>query len=335
MTSEYGTIFGIGNPLIDVVVQATDADLRALGVEKGIMHLVDEERQNEILTYFHDATPIYRPGGSAPNTLLACAGLGIPAVLSGKIGEDKFGRIYRTQVGEYGIISRLVEGNGPTGSSVILVTPDGERTMNTHLGMCQEYAVSDVDDILVSNAGFFYFTGYMWDTDSQKAAIRHALKLARENGVKVIFDVADPFAVKRYRNDFLDLITRDADVVFANQSELSLLFETKDIQAAAGELGRLAGLAAVKLGCEGSLVVENNRVEKVPSRPIKARDSTGAGDMFAAGFMVALTKGYDGRTAAEIAGYLAEEIIQLPGAQFAVSTILELRNRLPWPTGKY
>mgnify|MGYP001059045221 FL=1 len=324
-------IFGIGNPLIDVVINVEDNDLKNLGVDKGIMHLVDENRQKEIMSYFKNMSPIYHPGGSAPNTLVACAGLEITGVISGKIGNDKFGEIYKSQVEKYGITSRLVIGDGPTGSSIILVTPDGERTMNTHLGMCQDFSIADIDESLLAKADIFYFTGYMWDTDSQKSAIKHALSIAKENRIKVIFDVADPFAVQRYRDAFLTLIEEEADVVFANQAELSILFDTKDINVAANSLGRIVNIAAVKLGKEGCLVIENGNLCKITSRPIIAKDSTGAGDMFAAGFIAALSKGYSGKAAGKIGGYLAEEIIQIPGAQFEKSVIKQLNIDLPWP----
>ena len=324
-------IFGIGNPLIDVVINVEDKDLKTLGVDKGIMHLVDENRQKEIMSYFKNMSPIYHPGGSAPNTLVACAGLEITGVISGKIGNDKFGEIYKAQVEKYGIISRLVIGGGPTGSSIILVTPDGERTMNTHLGMCQDFSIADIDESLLAKADIFYFTGYMWDTDSQKSAIKHALSIAKENRIKVIFDVADPFAVQRYRDAFLTLIEEEADVVFANQAELSILFDTKDINAAANSLGKIANIAAVKLGKEGCFVIESGNLCKIASRPIIAKDSTGAGDMFAAGFIAALSKGYSGKAAGKIGGYLAEEIIQIPGAQFEKSVIKQLNVDLPWP----
>ena len=324
-------IFGIGNPLIDVVINVEDNDLKNLGVDKGIMHLVDENRRKEIMSYFKNISPIYYPGGSAPNTLVACAGLEITGVISGKIGNDKFGEIYKSQVEKYGITSRLVIGDGPTGSSIILVTPDGERTMNTHLGMCQDFSIADIDESLLAKADIFYFTGYMWDTDSQKSAIKHALSIAKENRIKVIFDVADPFAVQRYRDAFLTLIEEEADVIFANQAELSILFDTKDINVAANSLGRIVNIAAVKLGKEGCLVIENGNLCKITSRPIIAKDSTGAGDMFAAGFIAALSKGYSGKAAGKIGGYLAEEIIQIPGAQFEKSVIKQLNIDLPWP----
>lgn len=324
-------IYGIGNPLIDVVFRIEDSDLINLGVEKGIMHLVDEGRQKEILNYFKNKSPIYHPGGSAPNTLITCTGLGIPGVISGKVGEDEFGNIYRSQINKYGIISRLVTGDGPTGSSIILVTPDGERTMNTHLGMCQEFSMSDIDETLLSKSKFLYFTGYMWDTDSQKSAIKHALSIAKENKIKRVFDVADPFAVQRFKDAFLTLIKDEADIVFSNKDELEILFDIENIEEATLSLGEMTHISAVKLGKDGCYVVENENLSKISPRPIIARDSTGAGDIFAAGFLSALCKGYSAKIAGEIGSYLAEEIIQITGAQFEISVIKQLNTKIPWP----
>ena len=215
-------VYGIGNPLIDIVISSTDKDLKNLELNKGVMHLVDENRQSEIIQYFKKFTPQYFPGGSAPNTLLACAGLGTPSLIAGKIGHDEFGDIYQEQADKYGVVSGLVRGDGPTGSSIILVTPDGERTMNTHLGMCRKFSVNDIETKKLSESNFFYFTGYMWDTESQKSAIKSAIDIAQNNNTKIVFDVADPFVVERNKEEFLEMITNDVDMVFANQSELSI-----------------------------------------------------------------------------------------------------------------
>lgn len=329
-------VFGIGNPLIDVVFHATEDDLSALDLEKGIMHLVTQDRQSEILDHFSGKTPEYRPGGSAPNTLLALAGLGVPGVIAGKIGNDEFGSTYTQQVGAYGITSRLVHGDGPTGSSIILVTPDGERTMNTHLGMCREYSAADLDEPLlrttVADGGFLYFTGYMWDTETQKAAIRRAITVAREMGGRVVFDLADPFAVERYREDFLELLRDEIDVVFANVREAQILVGSggtpRDMLL---ELNRLVPTVALKIGKEGSLVAHREpdpTVEVIPARPIRPRDTTGAGDMYAAGFLAGLARGHSPRRCGEIAGNLAEEIIQHVGAQFEIHVIRGLQGIL-------
>ena len=387
-------VFGIGNPLIDVVFSATEEDLRALKLDKGIMHLVTEERQQEILHHFSGKTPQLQPGGSAPNTLLALAGLGVTAVISGKIGNDEFGNTYDAQVSAYGITSRLVHGDGATGSSIILVTPDGERTMNTHLGMCREFDVADLDEELlrttVRDGGFLYFTGYMWDTETQKGAIRRAITITHEENGRVVFDLADPFAVERYRDDFLELLRDEIDVVFANLREAQILLGYDDgtdrggdtgnndpdrgltpggPEGAAGATGRvlarrLAAMVptvALKTGKEGSLVAHRPDtrhrpdarhperspaadrspatapepvIETVSARPITPRDTTGAGDMYAAGFLAGLVRGDSPRRCGEIAGILAEEIIQQVGAQFEVERIRTLSSELRPSSGR-
>jgi len=317
-------IYGIGNPLIDIIINAKDKDLNNLGLDKGVMHLVDEKRQKEILSYFSELIPIYHPGGSAPNTLLACSAFGINSLITGKIGNDKFGEIYIKQAKRFGVIPALVQGDGPTGSSIIIVTPDGERTMNTHLGMCQRFSKDDLDIKKLSRSRFLYFTGYMWDTDSQKTAIKTAINFAKKNNIKIIFDVADPFVVKRNKEEFLQIIEKDIDIVFANKSELEILFNTEDYNISSRKLGKIVNVAGIKLGKKGSIVVENNTQTLLPPRPIIAKDSTGAGDMYAAGFISSLCKGLKPIEAGKIGGFVAEEIIQQTGAQLNLNKIKEL-----------
>ena len=350
-------VFGIGNPLIDVVIRVTDSDLDELGLSKGIMHLVTLEEQSRILDHLAGLPRMLRPGGSAPNTMLALAGLGVEAVISGKIGDDEFGATYCRQVADYGITSRLVVGDGATGSSVILVTPDGERTMNTHLGMCQQFGAQDVDDELLRSADYLYFTGYMWDTEVQKAAIIHAIEVARASGAKVAFDVADPFAVERYRDDFRALIRDHVDLVFANRREAALLYGAADggtagtgsadapggaaapgasgaadpmaeAEACARALGGHVETAIVKAGKDGSVLWHRGEITRTPGRPIQPTDTTGAGDMFSAGFLAGLATGRTPPESARLAGHLAEEIITRPGAQFGIEEIRKLRKEL-------
>ena len=317
-------IYAIGNPLIDIIINAEDKDLDNLGIDKGVMHLVDEKRQKEIFLYFNQLKPVYHPGGSAPNTLLACSALGIPSLITGKIGNDNFGDIYIKQSQKFGVIPALVQGQGPTGSSIIIVTPDGERTMNTHLGMCRNFSKNDVDLEKLVKSKFLYFTGYMWDTESQKTAIKTAINFSKLNDIKIIFDVADPFVVKRNKEEFLEIIKNDIDIVFANRSELAILFDTEDYNISASKLGKIVKIAGIKLGNKGSIVTYNDNQTLLPPRPIIAKDSTGAGDMYAAGFITSLCKGMNPVEAGKIGGYLAEEIIKEAGAQFNINKIKEL-----------
>jgi sugar/nucleoside kinase (ribokinase family) len=328
MANNYPIIFGIGNPLIDVVIKASEKDLTSLGLTKGTMQLVDEKRQEQIINYFKGTKNNYFPGGSAPNTILACSGLGIHSHIAGKIGKDELGNTYIERVNEYGADSGIVFGDGRTGSSIILVTPDGERTMNTHLGMCQEYGSNDIDEEKLSKAKFFYFTGYMWDTDSQKSAIKNAIQIAQNNKVKIVFDVADPFAVDRNRDSFLRMIEKDVDIVFANQSELKILLDSEDIDFCVDNLMEIVNSGGIKLGKEGSLIFDNNKKYVIKPSPILAKDSTGAGDMYAAGFLTSIAKGEEYGSAGEIAVHLAEEIIQVQGAQFEKDVIVHLAKKI-------
>ena len=328
MKNNYPIIFGIGNPLIDVVINATEEDIVRLELSKGTMALVDSKRQREILNYYKKKTPNYFPGGSAPNTLLACSGLGIKSHISGKIGNDLLGEIYLERVREYGTDSGIVLGEGLTGSSVILVTPDGERTMNTNLGMCQEYASEDIDEEKLSNAKFFYFTGYMWDTDSQKSAIKKAIQIAKGNNVKIVFDVADPFAVNRNKGSFLQLIKQDIDILFANKSELKILMDSEDLDFCIGDLKKVVKNFGIKLGKDGSTIFNDNEKYVIEPSPVLAKDTTGAGDMYAAGFLASLAKGNNYESAGKVAVKLAEEVIQIQGAQFDIHVIRRLGKSL-------
>ena len=320
-------IYGIGNPIVDIIFHVSDNDIKNLGLHKGTMSLVTKKRQTEIINYLQIENASIFPGGSAPNTIISCNGLGIPSVLSGKIGNDTFGGTYLDQINKYDVVSRVVQSNGPTGTSVVLITPDAERTMNTHLGMCREYNLKDIDEKLLMNSTFLYFTGYMWDTDSQKEAIQKAVDIAQSSDVKICFDVADPFVVERNREEFLEFIKNNVDVVFANQSELLILFQSEDIDHSIHRLMNIVKCGGIKLGKKGSIVFNNLEKNKIKPKLILAKDTTGAGDMYAAGFLSQFFKTKDYISSGEIGSALAEEIIQINGAQFDKNKMSEMRSK--------
>ncbi len=310
-------IYGIGNPLIDVVVDAEEADLTALGLDKGIMRLVDLDERSMILERVKERRIGYSCGGSAPNTLIFLSALGIKTALAGKIGKDEFGDRYRENLPTENMHNQLVTGDTATGSSVILVTPDSERTMNTYLGANREFSNDDVDLDVVNTAEFFYFTGYMWDTDHQKNAVLKALKSFKERKKTIAFDLADPFAVTRYHDDFRDLISEHINVVFANREEAKLMFGTESAEDAVAALSEICELAVVKDGASGSFVKrKGGNMERIHVRTVEAIDTTGAGDMFAAGFLYGHLSGMSDREAGICASYLASRIVETWGAQF-------------------
>ncbi|MFA7124692.1 MAG: adenosine kinase [Sphaerochaetaceae bacterium] len=329
MKSPTPRVYGIGNPLIDIIAQISDDDLAKLGLHKGTMHLIDERRRHELLRFLHGMSVSYSCGGSCPNTIITLASLGIEATLAGKVGTDEFGSIYQNRLEQLSVKNELAQCDEPTGSSIILITEDSERTMNTYLGANRFYQKEDAVEETVRNADIFHFTGYMWDTQSQKEAVMKALDIASESGTMVSFDVADPFAVGRNRDTFLSLISNHTDIVFANSEEARILFDNYDAYECCKSMGKLCQIAIVKNGKRGSFVSYMGTVTSIPVQgPSTPVDTTGAGDVYAAGFLYGICKEMDIYKAGHIASFLAGEIIQQRGAQFSVEKIDEIMQRL-------
>ena len=317
MKNEFPRVYGIGNPLIDIIVQVTDVELERLGIHKGAMHLIDENRRKELLSHIGKKQKEYSCGGSCPNTIITLASLGISATLAGKVGNDEYGTIYKKRLRELGVEDELVISEDPTGSSIILISPDSERTMNTFLGANRRYEKDDINEQTLEQADFFHFTGYMWDTLSQKRAIERALEIAHANNVTVTFDIADPFAVGRNRDQFLQLVSEHADVVFANSEEARILFDNYDPYECCKSMGKLCETAIVKNGKMGSFISHKRKLMRVPVQgPVTPTDTTGAGDIYAAGFLYGLSRELSIEQSGYVASVLAGEIIQQRGAQF-------------------
>ncbi len=300
-------------------------------MNKGTMELVSGDRQEEIIKYFEGANIFYSPGGSAPNTIIACSGLGIDSFIQGKIGNDKFGSIYLDQIKNCDVRSGIIQSDGATGSSIVLVTPDGERTMNTHLGLCRDFSADDLDMDTLAESKYLYFTGYMWDTETQKSALKKAISVCKKNDVKVVFDVADPFVVNRNRLEFLDMLRNSIDIVFANKPEMEILFNYKKIEKSIKRIMQYVTSGAIKLGKEGAIVFDNDVHFRTLARPVEVLDTTGAGDMFAAGFLSSLTRKVPLDKAGKIAAYIAGEIIKVNGARINKETIEKIKEEVFHP----
>lgn len=326
MKSATGTVYGIGNPLIDVIVSVSDKDLEDLGLYKGTMNLINLDKRLELAAFIKSKeNPTYSCGGSCPNTVITLAALGIGTTLAGKVGPDDFGCIYRKRLTELGVHDNLAVSENVTGSSIILVTPDSERTMNTFLGANRDFNPDDVIASEVEKADFFHFTGYMWDTENQKAAIKKALGIARQNNVRVSFDIADPFAVARYHDSFIELIRESCDIVFANKEEARILFDNYDPYECCKSMGKICETAIVKNGKKGSFISHNGRIFSIPVQgPETPVDTTGAGDTYASGYLYGLCHGFDEEKSGTIASILAGQIIKQVGAQFSSDKIPEL-----------
>jgi sugar/nucleoside kinase (ribokinase family) len=323
-------VYGIGNPLIDIIVSVDEQDLTDLGIHKGTMTLVDQARHTELLSFAKTKHPAYSCGGSCPNTIITLASLGVHATLAGKVGTDENGKIYSDRLDALGLGNELARTDRqPTGSTVILVTPDSERSMNTFLGANRLYARTDIIPETVKDADFFHFTGYMWDTQSQQDAIMRALSLAKESKTTVTFDIADPFAVGRYREQFLDLITHWCDIVFANSEEARILFDNYDPYECCRSMGKLCRTAIVKNGKKGSFVCHEGQIFHIPAKTsAPVVDTTGAGDTYAAGYIYGLCTHHSVEESGMIASILAGEIIGQYGAQFSAEKARSLREEL-------
>lgn len=322
-------VYGIGNPLIDFLCYADESDLEALSLHKGTMLLVDENKRFEILSRMKNRKRTISCGGSCPNTMVTLRMLGIRTTLAGGVGNDEYGEMYRKRLHENGVNDETVTFSTATGTSIILLTSDKERTMNTFLGANRMFDECNVNEESIKKADLFYFTGYMWDTEYQKRAVRKALKIAKENGVRIAFDLADPFAVGRYKRDFMNLVENYCDIVFANSEEARFLFNNYDAYECCRSMGKLAEISIVKNGKNGSYIAEKGKITEIPLYGTTAPvDTTGAGDTYAAGFLYGFMKGYSPEISGKIASFLAGEIIAQLGAQFSPERAKELSDRI-------
>jgi len=306
-------VVGVCNALVDILIAADEPDIKTLGLTKGIMHLVDAPRQTTVLEHFSRKPQAIELGGSALNAIRTLAQLEKATAFAGMVGNDDFGERIRRRMHQLGITAHLGRGTEPTGSCVILITPDGERTMNTHLGASRLYGEAEVPHDDIAAAQVLHFCGYQWDTEGQMQAIRSAIATAKRSGTLVSFDVADPFVVGRNRDAFLKVIEDDADIVFANREEAKMLFDGP-ASLAAQRIAASGAIAVIKLGSDGAMVQKGKDVYAIAPVPTQVVDTTAAGDMFAAGFLYGLTSSKSLPMAGAMGATLASDVIKRVGA---------------------
>ena len=315
-------VLGIGNAIVDVISSAEDDFLVREGLVKGSMTLIDEARAEELYALMGPA--IETSGGSAANTVAGVGSLGGSAAFIGKVKADLLGEVFRHDIAALGVHFPTPgdEDGVATARCFILVTPDGERTMSTYLGACQGLAPKDVDEDAVRASAVTYLEGYLWDPPAAKEAFRKAAAVAHDAGRQVALTLSDSFCVDRYRAEFLDLARSGAvDILFANESELKSLYQTADVDTALAAVAADARLTVTTLGARGCAVLAGGERIEVPAAPIEGRlvDMTGAGDLFAAGFLYGLNRGLGLRRSAEIGSVAAAELIAHVGARPQVS----------------
>jgi sugar/nucleoside kinase (ribokinase family) len=317
MASTRFDVLGIGNAIVDVIARTDDDFLARQDMRKGTMQLIDEPRAASIYDAMGPAVEV--SGGSAANTIVGVASLGGRAAFVGKVKDDELGRVFAHDIRAAGVAFATPPASaGPsTARCYVLVTPDGERTMNTYLGAAQDLHPNDIDPDAVAAAQIVYLEGYLWDPPHAKEAFVKAAKIAHGAERDVALTLSDAFCVDRYRAEFLDLIrSGTVDLVFANERELHSLYETADFDTALNALRNDARLAVVTRSEKGCLVVTREETDVVPANRVeRVVDATGAGDLFAAGFLVGLSRGVDYRTAARLGALSAAEVIQHLGAR--------------------
>ncbi len=316
MTTAAIDVLGIGNAIVDVIARVDDRFVTSHGLVKGSMNLIDEERAEHLYADMGPAIEI--SGGSAGNTVAGIASFGGKAAYFGKVKKDQLGDVFRHDMRAQGVqFDSLSALDGPaTARSFILVTPEGERTMNTYLGACVNLTTADIDRDIVTSAHVTYMEGYLWDRPEAKEAFRLAAKIARGGGRLTSITLSDSFCVERHRDSFLDLIRNDIDIVFANESEIKSLYQTQSFDGAMQAIRRDCPIAVLTRSAAGCVVVRGDDVHVLPAYPVdKVVDVTGAGDLFAAGFLFGFTAGEALPHCAQLGALAAAEVISHIGAR--------------------
>jgi adenosine kinase len=317
MTTTRYDVLGIGNAIVDVIARAEDVFLSRQGMTKGTMALIDEARAAAIYDAMGPAMEM--SGGSAANTIHGVASFGATAAFVGKVRDDGLGGVFTHDIRAAGVAFETPPAfEGPsTARCYVLVTPDGQRTMNTYLGAAQDLHPKDIDHETIAGAGITYLEGYLWDPKHAKDAFLKAATIAHGSHRKVALTLSDAFCVGRYRDEFLELIrSGTVDLLFANEAELLSLYQGADFDTAVATLQKEAKLAVVTRSEKGCVVVTPEQAKAVPAAKVeRVVDTTGAGDLFAAGFLFGLARGRDHVTSARFGALAAAEVIQHLGAR--------------------
>ncbi len=324
MTVNDGSIdvVGLGNAIVDVVAETPDVLIERLDLAKGTMTLIDEARTTELYGAMGQAVEV--SGGSCANTMAALAGLGGAASYIGKVQNDQLGEVFRHDINAVGVNfeSRPLEGGPSTARCLVFVTPDAQRTMATYLGACVELGTDDIDEDTVAKGQITYLEGYLWDRPEAKEACLKASKIARDAGRKVALSLSDPFCVDRWRSEFVPLINDHIDIVIANEDEIMSLYQTPSFEDAVHEVKKHCELAALTRGAKGSVVVTPETSFAIEAAPVaQVIDTTGAGDLYAAGFLFGLTHDMSLASSGRLGSLLAAEVIGQYGARIKRSLL--------------
>ena len=303
-------VVGIGNAVVDVITQSTDSFLTEMGIEKGIMQLVETERSEELFSAMDER--VQTPGGSVANTIAGIGSLGLATGFIGRVRDDELGHFYADAMTREGIDfvnAPVAGGELPTSRSMIFVSPDGERSMNTYLGISAELGPDDVDESVAAGAEVVFLEGYLFDKDKGKDAFIRTARACRAAGGKAGIAISDPFCVERHRADFVSLIENEMDFVIGNEAEIRSLYQDNDLEADLARVAAACPLVVCTRSGDGVSIIHKGERTDIPVNKIVPVDATGAGDQFAAGFLFGLVSGRDMATCGAMGNVCAAEVI--------------------------
>ena len=328
MTTAKFDVTAIGNAIVDVIAQADDALLAAHNLPKGAMNLIDAEVADKLYGIMGGGKEA--SGGSAGNTIAGIAMLGGKTAYIGKVADDQLGAIFTHDIRAAGVTydTPALTGGLPTARSLIFVTPDAQRTMQTFLGACTQLGPEDINMDHISASKVVYMEGYLWDLPRAKQAMLDAAKRAKASGVKVSLTLSDSFCVARFRDEFLELTEKYVDILFANESEILSLYQTTEFDAALQQVRKHCEIAALTRSEKGSVVVHGDHVHVIDAvKGVTVVDTTGAGDAYAAGFLHAYTQGRDLKTAGTLGGAMAAQVISQYGPRATAAEVARIAAR--------
>jgi sugar/nucleoside kinase (ribokinase family) len=323
-------VYALGNALLDIEFEVSPEVLQNLGIEKGVMTLLDQDSQDKIVSNLANYDQKRSCGGSAANTLIAVSQFGGKAFYSCKVADDEPGNFYTQDLIDCGVVTNLesqVAKTGVTGKCLVFVTPDADRTMNTFLGISGEFSDAELVPEAIEQAEYTYIEGYLVSGESSKEAAIKARETAQAAGNKVAFSLADPNMVKFFKSGLLEIIGSGVDFLFANEGEALLMAETKDFDEAIEYLKTLAKRFAVTRGASGSVVFDGEQLIKIEPFPVKAIDTVGAGDMYAGAFLYGLTNGMSYAEAGRLASLASSKIVTTLGARMKTAEVQNLLHQ--------
>ena len=324
-------VYGIGNAIVDMEFEVNDSFFKEHGIEKGMMTMVDEERQAVLVKAIQSKEVKQQSGGSAANSIIAVNQFGGKAYYSCKVANDPFGLFYLNDLQEAGVETNLdpkALEDGITGKCLVMITSDAERTMNTFLGITQNFSVQEVREEALRNSKFLYIEGFLVPGDSGREAMLHAKELARKHGVKVALTFSDPSMVKYFKSGLEQVVGDGVDLLFCNEEEAMLYTGKSSVAEAREELKKVAKQFAITQGKDGALVYDGENFISIEPNPVKAVDSTGAGDMFAGAFMYGISQGYDFAKAGKLASLASSKVVAKYGPRLDWPSVKEILEQL-------